>query len=710
MSIKLSGKISDIYFVGNHWAAIAVLARDGRRHKAAGKIDMPVKGYEIELEGDLVPHPVYGEQISVSFSKVKPTQSLEGLKNYLCQFVKGIGPATAEKIIKEFGNKVYSVIENDPEQLTKIPGITSQKAKIIQESHEENKVFTELTEFFSGGATPRQIQKIYEVFGKDSLNVVKTDPYSLIHKVDGIGFQIADKLALASGVPRNSPKRIGAAIVYQLKEIANQGHCFCRVENLEGLLKKTFKGEIPMENIGGVIAEEIADGHLVLVDDDKLYWRDIYDAELTCARCICKMLSSPSTIAATPAIIDSVITDMEIKMGSKLAARQCDAISVPTRNRLSTITGGPGCGKTTVIRGIIQVWIRAVDPFGLGNENSKNIILCAPTGKAARKMTESTGYPASTIHQVVYHMDKIKDALVVVDESSMLDIQLASKLLSRIKNNCNVVFVGDIDQLDPIGPGNFFKDIIQSPKVPTVTLDVSYRQSGIVARNAKKINEGQDLLAYEYDDDLFRFIPAEKSEAHQAVVDTYMELEKKYGADDVLCVVPKRKKGRSQTASEALNDSIQEILNPAISGTSIPGCFFRLHDRVMYTENRKDKDIYNGDCGTVRDYDPATKTVTVEFDGGRIVELNSRDAQNLELAYAMTVHKAQGSEYKAVVISQCWEDYMMLSRSLLYTAVTRAKESVTIVGEDRAIRAALRNVDTKVRNTRLRLLISQRSS
>ena len=708
--MNITARIDHVYFTGNHWASIRVTTPEGISYRAAGAIDCPVEGYDIILNGEMEIHEKCGSQIRVTSSKVMTNNSRKGLINYLSTFISGVGPVLAEKIVNHFGANTYFVLENAPERLMAISGISEAKALKIRKSHLKNKVLSELTEYLGADATANQIRKIYDRFGEQSLKRIKQDPYILVYKVEGIGFKIADKLALSSGIARDDPKRVGAAVVHLLRKISDEGHCFCRVENLESMMTSLFGNDVPVQELGQVLSEEIQAGRLVLVDDDKLYRDEIFCAEQESAEIIAELTQKPQKRNISAALLQQTIQEMERETGYTLTQRQKDAIGVSTRNRLSVITGGPGSGKSTIILGIIKAWKKMLDPLSTGIDLNEKIILCAPTGKAARRMAQLTGLKARTVHQIVYYAkDRIKDAVVILDEASMLNLSLAHNLLKTVKKDCTLVLLGDADQLDPIGPGNVFKDLIRSPIVPTVVLDVAHRQKGVIEKNARRINNGQGFSTLELDDpSKFRFVQADKEQARQKMLDTYFECVSRYGVKDVICVTPKNMEG--QTASKILNSLIREQVNPNMPGKSVSGCFFRKDDRVMYLENRDDKNIFNGDCGTVLEIDPATKKVTVEFDDGRVVTLTSAEASELTLAYAMTVHKSQGSEFKAVVVSQCWEDYRMLSRALLYTAVTRAKEFVAIVGEARAINCAVRNNKTKNRNTRLYSLIGKYNS
>jgi len=713
MSVKVTGRIERVFGTGNHWASLIIKGIDGHSYRAAGKIDSPVVGYDITVQGEKKTHPVYGDQIDVQSSTVRQASSEDGIVKYLSEFIKGIGPTLAGKLVREFGRDTLHVIEENPTRLICVRGITPEKAKKIHKSHMESKAFVDLTEFFGDKATAHQIEKVFEEFKRDGIQKIKENPYIIIYRVDGIGFIIADKLAQSSGIAKDDPRRIGAAIVHVLKTIAADGHCFCRLESLEQLLQKTC-GSVPADTVGDVLVKEIQNGNLVLVDGDKVYWRNIYEAEQDCAIYLKELLEGPPVAKVTSAILEESVREFEIQNGFELVHQQRDAISASLRNRVSVITGGPGCGKTTIIQGIAAAWKKSTDSLFWERKLQKDVVLCAPTGKAARRISEVTGLKASTIHRLVFVGDMPENALVVVDEASMLDIQLAAMLLRKVRHNCQIVFVGDADQLSPIGPGSFFKDLIGSPCIPKTTLDVSHRNSGDIAKFAQLINHGMSPLAYEEireDDSIFQYIPVNKETAQNTMIKMFLSMAQQFGIKDVLCVTPIRQKGKSHTASETLCEIIRERVNPLLPGAkTLSGCAFRENDRVMYWENNDEKEISNGDCGTVVQIDTDKKRIYVQFDNGKYIEMTVRETQDMTLAYAMSVHKAQGSEAKAVIISQCWEDYYRLNRALLYTAVTRAKEKVVLVGDDKAIHAAIRNVDQKIRNTRLKQLLSLRAA
>jgi len=707
MSVTVAGRIEKVYGTRDRWASVLIAGRDGKRYRAAGRIIGPAVGYDITVTGEDSIHAVYGPQIEVAKASVSQPTSEPGMVNYLTGFMKGVGHATAVKIVREFGPDTFFVIEGTPQLLTRIPGITKAKAEAIHRCHMEYKEYKDFVDFFGERATSNQIQKIHAVFKAEGLKRIKENPYIIIYEVDGIGFAIADRLALSSGMKPDDSRRIGAAIVHLLKNIASEGHCFCRLENLEGLLEKQIPG-LPLETVSDVLVTEIQKGTLFLVDEEKLYWAEIYKAEQNCATFIKEMLNSGPMVNTTPAILNEVIREFERQTGLELEQKQREAIFGSVQNRVSVITGGPGSGKTTIIKGLIQAWQEADTALMRKLSGGSKVTLCASTGKAARRMAELTGMEASTIHRFIFQDDLEERSLIVVDEASMLDLLLAARLLRKaVSHHCQIVFVGDADQLSPIGPGSFFTDIIKSPVVPTVTLDVIHRNSGAIAKNAQRINYGNDILSFTIDS-TFRFIPVEKDEAQQTVIESYLDLVKQFGLENVLCAVPISQKMKSATSSGVLNDIIRDRVNPITPKTiTLPGCSFRANDRVMYLENNDDMDISNGDCGTVDRVDLEEKRIIVRFDNGKTVEMTVDDSKNMNLAYAMSTHKAQGSEFKAVVVVQCWHDYYMLRRDLLYTAVTRARDKVVLIGDYRAVRAALRNMDDKRRNTRLYELLNK---
>lgn len=696
---KIKGKVVRVISDKGNWAAISFRADDGCLVSCAGSIISPQVNATMELTGEYYEDPKWGLQFKVSSSKQIMERKGEIVDYLSSAFIKGIGPVTAQKIYETFGKESIEMVENHPEEIAKVKGMSEKKALVAQQCVKENRAYLRILEFFNGQATSHQIQSLYEKYGSKTVDVLKDNPYVIIYDVEGFGFKRADALAKAMGMPTNSPKRVCAAIIYTLKTMAFDGHCFCLVDSLEENMKLLVE-DVPLEKISECIMKEIHDGHLVL-DDDRLYEKSLYDAETSCARNLVRLIKEKDMNSISQRHIDNSIFDVECESGFDLEVKQKEAVLVACKNRVSVITGGPGTGKTTIVKAIVRA-----------AERSRNVILAAPTGKASRRMSELTdGHEASTIHRMlmnyqIHGMASNKKPFFVIDEASMLDIDLASKLLKTVySSGGGVVFIGDIDQLPPIGPGNFLRDLVESVDIPTVRLELSHRQKGKIATNANRINTGKGVNTFA-EDSSFKFIDAKPDEAQQLVIDNYINMVNEYGVRDVCCLTPIRKKGRSSTAAETLNELIRDRLNPLRAG--LPTLKnFRLGDRVMETVNDPRRDVYNGDCGVITNIDTYTKAVEVVLDDERVVEYNELNLDTLTLAYAMTVHKSQGSEFKGAVIVNGWDHYIMLQRNLLYTAVTRAREKVVLIGTPKSINMAVRTVKDKQRNTRLKKRIME---
>jgi exodeoxyribonuclease V alpha subunit len=416
-------------------------------------------------------------------------------------------------------------------------------------------------------------------------------------------------------------------------------------------------------------------------------------------------LAFGNKLPVTDKQIESAIWEMELSEGFELEKMQKQAVFCAIKNRVSVITGGPGTGKSTITKAIVKAWMKQYAPH---TDPNAHVVMCAPTGRAARRAAELSGVNGETIQRILArhaYEDALDTKLFILDEASMLDIRLASQLINLVKDKHFLVLIGDVDQLPPIGPGHFFRDCVQSAFIPTVQLTLSHRQKGKIAVNANRVNMGEGFHALNIDDPSFQFVYARKDTAQQEVVRQYLALlEKGYSVQDVCCVVPMRKKGKSCTAADELNPIIRDAVNPPPA--DLPNDFrdedLRPGDRVMNTENDYNRQVFNGDCGIVDSVDSTTGAITVLMDDGRYVDFSKNCASFLILAYVTTVHKAQGSEYKAVVVVQNVEHMHMLQRNLLYTALTRAKDELVLIGEPRAIDMAVGKIPALERNTCLK--------
>jgi len=672
------------------WSSV-VAEHKGSEFRASGSLYEPKNdGTEYAIHGKWIYDPKYGPQFQIVKSEMKVKATKDAIVSFLSSgFIKGLGTRKAERIYKEFGSDTYKVIEEDPQALSKVKGISPAMCDQIAKSYWENVAYRKLREYLPPEISDSKVLSIYELYKEESVTKLKSDPYILIMDLDGVGFKTADKIALSLGIPKDDPRRICGAIVYVLRKVEGDGHCFIYAPTLHSNLTDLLGVETSVDVIADSIKTLWEKNQLVVEEDGAIYRKRLLTAETRIAKRIRE--ARHSTLPP--------VSDLAIDMGlskSSLEATQCLAVRTALKYPISVITGGPGTGKSTITRAII-------DCFLADDNDVENVVLAAPTGKASRRMTEVTELPAKTIHQVILTTEeKIEDSLIIVDEASMLDITLADSLLSKISRSSRIIFVGDVDQLPPVGPGNFFRDLLASPCVPSVKLTLCFRQSGFIASNARNINNGQGVHSF-MQDESFRFVPATKDQMTNLAVHHYMQMVEKYGVEG--CVILSPMRTRSSTSVSLLNTVVQDILNPLSPGTYIESGekTLRLHDRVMQMENEWKDHIANGDCGTIVDVDSEAKVVSVRFDSGVLLDYTaSRAFSQLSLAYATTVHKSQGSEYDGCVVCCNSEHYVMLQRNLLYTAATRPKKKLVLLGDARSVAKAVGTVPAIRRNSKLR--------
>lgn len=753
--MKYHGKIKKIRFSNDGWAAIVVELDDKTTISAAGSISSPIINYEIEMDGE-IEDTGWGPQIKVKSSRLIRTKTKAGIISFLTSgLVKGIGPVTAEQMYAKYGNDTIDIFKENPDALLEFRGITPAKRDIIYASLCENEKYERLCKLL-GRITPNQANKILEKYGDDAEKIIKKNPYQLIYDINGFGFMKVDEIARSAGIPEESKSRVGAALVHVLKTLSEtDGHCFASMDllSIEGInllspiptditstkFKNKFTNEvfqyaddwlshrddifkkykIEEENqtllnnwvdkrnrfldlFADVILDEVDANHIV-IDDDRIYWKELYDDECNCAKMLSDLVRKKTIKHISRSDILEKIKETEEANGYPLGSEQADAVIMGLTNRLSIITGGPGRGKTTIIKTILDIW-----------DDDENVILCAPTGRAAQRMKESTERNADTIHRTKTK-DEPEGKLIIVDESSMLDIKLAAQFLTwATKHENNIIFVGDVDQLPSIGPGSFFRDLIICKMIAITFLKTGYRNYGSIAKNAERINAGKTFKNLIQDND-FVFKERPKEDIAEEIKNTYLELRKKYAEKDVCILTPMRQ--RSRSGANVMNTAIRDLINPFNpKAPALNDCSFRLGDRIMQTKNNARKEVskdglvqfgvYNGDCGKIIEVNPETNSLKVEFDDGRVAEFDKYETEDFVLSYAMTIHKSQGSEYPAVIIATSTEHFIMLQRNLLYTAETRAKNIVVLIGDSKAVNMAVRNTDYKERNSKLRMRIS----
>lgn len=656
-----------------------------------------------EMRGQWSKNSKHGLQFEVETydEVIKPTK--EGIIGYLSSGqIKGIGPKIAERIYSAFGNETLNVLDNSPEKLTSISGISQTKLKKICDSYLANRGARDVIAFLTPyGITPNRAIRLYKEYGNEAMDIVKQHPYKLC-ELAGIGFKTADKIAKNMGFDVLSAERISQGILYTLTDAETKGHiCIEKSNFVKECLKILDTPEIT-EGMIGKYANELIRNQKIYVYDGCLYSSRTYTAEKMLAVYIKSQISINQNYSYSN--LERELNMEEKTLRIKFAPEQREAVKTALINGLSIITGGPGTGKTMIQKAILDIYSR--------NNPGKIICCCAPTGRAARRMEESTGYSSSTIHKTLCLMagedgeygtpESIDADLVLVDEASMLDIYLAGKLFSALKPQTQIVFVGDADQLPSVGPGAVLSEMIACGRIPTIRLERVFRQTSgsRIATNAKLIKHGN--LSMEYGND-FEFIDSSDiSVSADLISQIYVEEVKKYGVDNVALLTPYRQK--TDTGANALNERIRDIVNPKSSHSeeiSHGKRLFRCGDKVMQIKNHDD--VNNGDIGYIIQIKKSGNEVTayIDFGDGRVKEYDSSELDMIDLGYASTIHKSQGSEYSSVIINLQKAHYIMLTRPLVYTAITRGKKHVIFVGERSALCTAIKRTDTEQRGTRL---------
>lgn len=658
-----------------------------------------------DMQGKWIRSTKHGVQFEMdSYTEVIiPTK--EAITAYLCSGqIKGIGPRLAERIYEAFGNETLEILDKEPDKLLAIPGISSGRYRKICESYLANRGARDVVAFLSPhGITANRAVKLYKEYGKRTLQIVKEHPYQLC-EMDGIGFLTADRIAASMGFDKLSTERVDEGLIFTLKEAEGRGHlCMEKKAFIKACLKLLETPELTEEMAANRAMRLVHEGRLVTYDGF-VYRKETAYAEQHLAEAIVDRQKAykPAKQNESDKPFSEKIKEVEASLHVRLAPEQREAVQTALTSGISIITGGPGTGKTMIQKAILDI-------FRMDHPN-KVIRCCAPTGRAARRMEESTGYPAATVHKALgllagdsgFYAEprELNADLVLVDEVSMLDIYLAGHLFDAVKAGSQVVLVGDADQLPSVGPGAVLKEMIESGCIPVVRLDKVFRQNAgsRIAINAKLIRHGN--MGLEYGDD-FVFIDSPSiPESAQIIQDIYQQETGKYGVDNVALLTPYRQK--TETGVNALNTVLRDVINPAWPGShevEFGKRCFREGDKVMQIRNHEQ--VSNGDIGYITriSHSGDETMVYVDFGDGRLAEYDSSELDLLDLGYACTIHKSQGSEYKSVIINLQTAHYIMLTRPLLYTAITRGKERVIIVGERKALCMAISKVDTEKRGT-----------
>ncbi len=660
----------------------------------------------LKVKGAWLTHPKFGKQFKViSHQSIVPATVI-GIKKYLGSgLIKGIGPVMASRIVKQFGEKTLEIIDRNPQELHQVEGIGRKRIEMIETAWKEQKEIRSVMIFLQGhGVSPAYAAKIFKKYGWDSIKIVSKNPYRLASDIFGIGFVTADKIAGNMGFEKNAPARVEAGILHVLHQLSEEGHVYFPYEPLVDKCEEILEvdrevickaiGSITLEN--KIVIEDLnQDLETFQTNHKAVYLKSFHIAETGMADHLLRLADSPKKMRKIE--VGKALTWVQEKIRTEFAAKQIEAIRSAVSEKVMVITGGPGTGKTTIISALIKIY----------RELGARIMLAAPTGRASKRMSEATGYPARTIHRMLeYNLQKggfqrsqdhpLEVDVLILDETSMIDTILMYHLLKAVPSGATLILVGDVNQLPSVGAGNVLKDVIRSRKVPVVELKEIFRQaanSGII-RNAHRINTGLLPELKQEREALgdFYFIEQEDQEEVLRII---MELvcqriPKRFQLDPLEGIQVLAPMHKGTVGTENLNAKLQEALNP--SGPTIirGGRTFRLKDKVMQVRNDYEKEVFNGDIGRITSMDEEMREVIVTYDGVP-VPYDASDLDEIVHAYAISVHKSQGSEYPAVILPLLPQHYLLLQRNLIYTAVTRAKKLLVIVGSKKALATGVKN-------------------
>jgi len=708
----LAGLVERVTFhnVENGFCVLRIKAR-GHRDLATvvGHAATISAGEWVTASGEWVNDRTHGQQFRARFLRTSEPSSVEGIEKYLSSgMIRGIGPVYAKKLVRAFGDKVFDVIENDPARLREVDGIGPVRADRITAAWAEQKIVREIMVFLhSHGVGTACAVRIFKTYGADAVQVMSENPYRLARDIRGIGFKTADTIAMKLGIEKTAMIRVRAGISYALTEAMNEGHCGLPRDELVPLAESLL--EVPADLVRTAMELELSDETVIadrVGDTDCIFLAGLYRAEAGIAELLRGLLRGPRPWPEIDA--DKAIPWIEQRTRLTLADSQRTAVRTALASKLMVITGGPGVGKTTIVNSILRI---------LTAKNMK-IALCAPTGRAAKRMSDATGMEAKTIHRLLevdprtggFKRDAanpLDGELLVIDEISMVDVLLMHALLKSLPGSAALLVVGDVDQLPSVGPGQVLADMIESGAIPVVRLTEVFRQAAQsqIIINAHRINEGTipDLRKPEGESD-FYFVPADDPET---AVPRILELVRaripqRFGLDPIRDIQVLCPMNRGGVGARSLNIELQAALNPAGERkVERFGWTFAPSDKVMQTENDYDKEVYNGDIGYIAAVDPEVGELTVTFDGCEVT-YGFGELDTLVPAYATTIHKSQGSEYPAVVIPVMTQHYTMLQRNLLYTGVTRGKRLVVLVGQRKAVAIAVKSASGRRRWSKLR--------
>jgi exodeoxyribonuclease V alpha subunit len=680
-----------------------------------GNILTPSPGEILKLRGSWTTHPKFGKQFKVESYSIKNPVTVQGIKNYLGSgLIKGIGSVMASRIVDKFGKKSLDIIEQTPDSLCEVEGIGPKRVDTIKNAWVEQRDARDLMLFLqSHGIGPGPSVKIFRRYGHNAISILKRNPYKLASDVFGIGFLTADNIAEKLGFEKNAPVRVEAGVLFVLNQLTEDGHVYFPYDQLVHKCMDTLKN--PLEDITRAFEKLTLKNEIIIGDkrfdagktdkgNQPVYLKRYYESEVSITSHLARIMNADSPF---PEInFEKALGWLQKKTEIRFAPGQVEAIKTAASSKLMIITGGPGTGKTTVINAIIKIY----------KELGAKIQLSAPTGRAAKRMSEAASYPAKTIHRTLEYTPALgtfqknqdrpfDENVLIVDEVSMIDTILMSHFLNAAPDNSVLIMVGDINQLPSVGAGNVLKDFINSQKIPCIELDEIFRQSGgsEIIVNAHNINKGYlpEINNDRQNSDFFFIEQDDPGRVSEIIVELVCKrIPERFEFDPFLDIQVLSPMHKGIVGTGSLNRSLQEALNPGEANLVKGERSFRINDKVMQLKNNYDKDVYNGDIGKITDINPEAQKVTISCDH-RLIDYEYSEMDELTLAYAISVHKSQGSEYPAVIIPILTQHYILLQRNLIYTAVTRGKNLVVIIGSKKALSMGIKNDRIAERYTNL---------